>query len=110
MKPKDRKERYARQGGNALSVADVNDQPIDLTTAYTENSTEKPEESVSPVNIEEEKPIKKKVKVYTDEEIKIMAIKQAISMAKLFSDITTENIIELATIAASFIKYRKLAG
>lgn len=102
MKAKDRKERYARQGGSALSVADVNDNPIDLTTAHTETASDDNTDSGSTSG-------RKKVKKLSDEEIKIMAIRQAISMAKLFSDITTDNIIELAATAASFIKYRKLA-
>ena len=103
MKAKDRKERYARQGGSALSVADVNDNPIDLTTAYTETASDDNTDGGNSISG------RKKVKKLSDEEIKIMAIRQAISMAKLFSDITTDNIIELAATAASFIKYRKLA-
>jgi len=40
----------------------------------------------------------------TDEEIKIKALKQAVDVAKLMSDVTTDDVIEIAKKLAKFIK------
>ena len=46
----------------------------------------------------------KEVKKMTDEEIKIKALKQAVDVAKLMSDVTTDDVIDIAKKLAKFIK------
>lgn len=86
MKPKKHSSR------NGLSVADVNDTPEDV---FMDSFLEDGEDSF----VTELEPDK-----IPDEELRIEALKRAIDIAKLMSNVTTEDIISIAAKVVDYIR------
>lgn len=86
MKPKKHSSR------NGLSVVDVNDTPEDV---FMDSFLEDGEDSF----VTELEPDK-----IPDEELRIEALKRAIDIAKLMSNVTTEDIISIATKVVDYIR------
>ena len=111
MKPRQRTERTAYQNGPTVSVASVNDTTtgigddfsLNTTDNYLEGSSLNFDDDNAP-SVEDVENAEKEVKKMTDEEIKIKALKQAVDVAKLMSDVTTDDVIEIAKKLAKFIK------
>ena len=85
MKPKKHSSR------NGLSVADVNDTPEDL---YMDSFLEDGDNSFVE-NIESDK--------MPAEDLRIEALKRAIDIAKLMSNVTTQDVINIASKIADYI-------
>ncbi len=115
MKPKQRTERTAYQNGPTVSVASVKDQgssigqDFDLDSdnvnadSYLEGGGLQFDDDNAP-SLEDVEKEEKEVKKMTDEEIKIKALKQAVDVAKLMSDVNTDDVIDIAKKLAKFIK------
>ena len=86
MKPKKHSSR------NGLSVVDVNDTPEDV---FMDSFLEDGEDSF----VTELEPDK-----IPDEELRIEALKRAIDIAKLMSNVTTEDVISIATKVVDYIR------
>lgn len=86
MKPKKHSSR------NGLSVVDVNDTPEDV---FMDSFLEDGEDSF----VTELEPDK-----IPDEELRIEALKRAIDIAKLMSNVTTEDIISIAAKVVDYIR------
>ena len=86
MKPKKHSSR------NGLSVVDVNDTPEDV---FMDSFLEDGEDSF----VTELEPDK-----MPDEELRIEALKRAIDIAKLMSNVTTEDIISIAAKVVDYIR------
>lgn len=86
MKPKKHSSR------NGLSVADVNDTPEDV---FMDSFLEDGEDGF----VTELEPDK-----IPDEELRIEALKRAIDIAKLMSNVTTEDIISIAAKVVDYIR------
>lgn len=116
MEPKQRTERTAFPNGPTVSVASVNDQGdangqefnLDSESetnfdSYLEGGDLQFEDDDAPSN-EDIENAEKEVKKMTDEEIKIKALNQAVNVAKLMSNVGTDDVIEIAKKLAKFIK------
>ena len=115
MEPKERKERTAYPNGPKVSVASVNDdtnnigQDFNLDDeetnfdSYLEGGDLKFEDDDAP-EIEDVEKAEEEAKKMTDEEIKIKALQQAVNVAKLMSNVGTDDVIEIAKKLAKFIK------
>jgi len=91
MKPISRKERTAYYNGPKVSVASMDGESGGQgSDAYLEDS------GMSFIADES--------KDMSDEEIKIKALKQAIDIAKLMSDVTVDDVISIAEKVAVYIK------
>lgn len=86
MKPKKHSSR------NGLRVADVNDTPEDV---FMDSFLEDGEDSF----VTELEPDK-----MSDEELRIEALKRAIDIAKLMSNVTTEDVISIAAKVVDYIR------
>ncbi|WQJ51676.1 MAG: hypothetical protein [Hatfieldvirus porci] len=86
MKPKKHSSR------NGLSVVDVNDTPEDV---FMDSFLEDGEDSF----VTELEPDK-----MPDEELRIEALKRAIDIAKLMSNVTTEDVISIAAKVVDYIR------
>ena len=86
MKPKKHSSR------NGLSVVDVNDTPEDV---FMDSFLEDGEDSF----VTELEPDK-----IPDEELRIEALKRAIDIAKLMSNVTTEDVISIAAKVVDYIR------
>ena len=86
MKPKKHSSR------NGLSVVDVNDTPEDV---FMDSFLEDGEDSF----VTEREPDK-----IPDEELRIEALKRAIDIAKLMSNVTTEDIISITAKVVDYIR------
>ena len=86
MKPKKHSSR------NGLSVVDVNDTPEDV---FMDSFLEDGEDSF----VTELEPDK-----MSDEELRIEALKRAIDIAKLMSNVTTEDVISIAAKVVDYIR------
>ena len=86
MKPKKHSSR------NGLSVVDVNDTPEDV---FMDSFLEDGEDSFV-TELESDK--------MPDEELRIEALKRAIDIAKLMSNVTTEDIISIAAKVVDYIR------
>lgn len=102
MEPVNREERTAFFNGPKVSVASVDDEPI-LDDTYNEDGDMSfvDDEAPSPEEVDD---AKKEANKMTDEEIKIKALNQAVNIAKLMSDVTTDDVIKIAGKVAKFIK------
>ena len=86
MKPKKHSSR------NGLSVVDVNDTPEDVyMDSFLEDGDDGFVENIEPDKI-------------PDEELRIEALKRAIDIAKLMSNVTTEDIISIAAKVVDYIR------
>lgn len=86
MKPKKHSSR------NGLSVVDVNDTPEDVfMDSFLEDGDDSFVTELEPDKI-------------PDEELRIEALKRAIDIAKLMSNVTTEDIISIATKVVDYIR------
>ena len=86
MKPKKHSSR------NGLSVADVNDTPEDVfMDSFLEDGDDSFVTELEPDKI-------------PDEELRIEALKRAIDIAKLMSNVTTEDIISIAAKVVDYIR------
>ena len=115
MEPKQRTERTAFPNGPTVGVASVKDQGNNIGQDfslddedtnfdnYFEGGDLKFEDDDAPSTDDIEN-AEKEVKKMTDEEIKIKALKQAVDVAKLMSDVTTDDVIDIAKKLAKFIK------
>jgi len=116
MEPKQRTERTAFPNGPTVGVKSVKDteSSMDLDKfdlngsddnfdSYYEGGDLKFEDDDAPSTDDIEN-AEKEVKKMTDEDIKIKALKQAVDVAKLMSDVTTDDVIEIAKKLAKFIK------
>ena len=86
MKPKKHSSR------NGLSVVDVNDTPEDV---FMDSFLEDGEDSFV-TELEQDK--------MPDEELRIEALKRAIDIAKLMSNVTTEDVISIAAKVVDYIR------
>ena len=101
MEPKERTERTSFPNGPKVSVASVDDEPVG--DIYLESGDLNFEDDDAPSNEDIEK-AEQEVKKMTDEEIKIKALNQAVNIAKLMSNVGTDDVIEIAKKVAKFIK------
>ena len=86
MKPKKHSSR------NGLSVVDVNDTPADVfMDSFFEDGDDSFVTELEPDKI-------------PDEELRIEALKRAIDIAKLMSNVTTEDIISIAAKVVDYIR------
>lgn len=86
MKPKKHSSR------NGLSVVDVNDTPEDVfMDSFLEDGDDSFVTEIEPDKI-------------PDEELRIEALKRAIDIAKLMSNVTTEDIISIAAKVVDYIR------
>lgn len=91
MKPSQGKTRKIEWGGPSVPTVELDSQDIDSMDVYSESG------AMSFLSSE----------TMGDEAIKIKAINLAISMSKLFSNVSVENIIDIAKKLAAYIKYNK---
>lgn len=115
MEPIERKERTAYPNGPKVSVASVKDQGDAKGQEFNLNSDDsnldnyfeggdlKFEDDDAP-EIEDVEKAEEDAKKMTDEEIKIKALQQAVNVAKLMSNVGTDDVIEIAKKLAKFIK------
>lgn len=114
MEPIKRTERSAYPNGPRVDVAKVDDKSTKddldsfvLSVAADEEKNEKGDlgflEDNAPKPEELDK-AEKEAKKMSDEEIKVKALNQAISIAKLMSGVTVDDIIEIAKKTAKYIK------
>lgn len=89
MEPKQHKTRTPNPGGQTLNVADVNDSPDDLFNDFFENG------DMGFVEDDDK---------YTNEERRIESLKRAIDIAKLMSNVTVDDIINIATTVDKYIQ------
>ena len=92
MKPKQHKTRTAIPGGPKLEVRDVNDTPSDVYDDYFEDSD---------INLNN---LSKYNEKEDQQKQRIEALKRAIDIAKLMSNVTTEDIIEIAKKIINYLK------
>lgn len=101
MEPKHNTVRSAFRGGPLVSVSSVNDKEnnfdIDETGTFQFLGDQAPE----PEEIDKAEEESKKM---ADEEIKIKALNLSVNIAKLMSDVTTDDILGIASKIAVFIK------
>lgn len=106
MKPKERTERVPYQGGEPVSVVDIADTTKDNMDDFTldfdtfgEDAFEDSTNSfLEEVGVQEQSNEE-------DEKIKIEALKQAVNVAKLMSGVTTEDVIDIASEIATYLKF-----
>ena len=115
MEPRQRTERTAFPNGPTVGVKSVKDSgdaigsSFDLNAedtnfdSYLEDGGLKFDDDNAPSDEDVEK-AEKEAKKMSDEDIKIKALKQAVDVAKLMSDVTTDDVIEIAKKLAKFIK------
>ena len=113
MEPRQRTERTAYPNGPTVSVSSVKDQDNNIgqefnldninVDSYLEDSGLQFNDDNAP-SLEDIEKEEQEVKKMTDEEIKIKALKQATDIAKLMSDVTTDDVIDIAKKVAKFIK------
>lgn len=115
MEPKEKTERTAYPNGPKVSVASVNDEGNNLgqdfnldsddtnADTYFEGGDLNFEDDNAPSTEDIEK-AEEEVKKMSDEEIKIKALNQAVNVAKLMSNVGTDDVIEIAKKLAKFIK------
>ena len=115
MEPRHRTERTAYPNGPTVGVKAVGDEStmdadkFDLSInptggdSYLEGGDLKFDDDNAP-EVEDIEKAEKEVKKMTDEEIKIKALGQAVNVAKLMSDVTTDDVIDIAKKLAKFIK------
>ena len=90
MKPKKHSSR------NGLSVVDVNDTPEDVfMDSFLEDGDDSFVTELEPDKI-------------PDEELRIEALKRAIDIAKLMSNVTTEDIISIAAKVVDYIRHTQI--
>lgn len=104
MKPVSRKDRVAYNGGPRVSVADVNSKGHDnideLRFLSDLDSLDNYNEDGEMSFIADNNP-----KKMTDEDIKVKALNLAIGIAKLMSDVSTDDILSIAAKVALYIKF-----
>lgn len=94
MKPINREIRTAYANGPKVTVASVKDEPtLQQTSANNEADGSYIENAA-----------KLQSNTMTDEEIKVKALGQAVSIAKLLSGVNVDDVIEIATKCAKYIK------
>lgn len=94
MKPINREIRTAYANGPKVTVASVKDEPtLQQTSANNEADGSYIENAA-----------KLQSNTMTDEEIKVKALGQAVSIAKLLSDVNVDDVIEIAAKCAKYIK------
>ena len=114
MEPRHKTERTAYPNGPTVSVKSVNDDSVIDTNAfnlsdapaqdsYLEGGGLKFDDDKAP-ELEDIEKEEKEVKKMSDSEIKIKALNQAVNIAKLMTDVTTDDVIEIAKKLAKFIK------
>lgn len=104
MKPVSREERTAFFNGPKVSVAKVDDEStLNTDDIYNEDGDMSfiDDNAPSPEDVDN---AEKEANKLTDEEIKIKALNQAVNIAKLMSDVTTEDVLAIADKVAKFIK------
>ncbi len=100
MTPKSDKYRYAFIGGPKVSKSSINGEKKD---DIEENNYLQFKDDEAPT-IDDVENAEKEAKKMTDEEIKIKALNQATNIAKLFADVTVDDVISIAKKIAKFIK------
>lgn len=94
MKPKIHKTRTAVPGGEQLKVRDVADTPEDIfLDTYSED-----DDGFLDTLVDENKEIEE------EQKSRIEALKRAIDIAKLMSNVTTEDVIEIANKILNYMK------
>ena len=94
MEPKIHKTRTAVSGGDQLNVRDVADTPEDVfLDTYFEG-----DEGFLDTLVDENKEIEE------EQKSRIEALKRAIDIAKLMSNVTTEDVIEIANKILNYMK------
>lgn len=94
MKPINREIRTAYANGPKVTVASVKDEPSLLQTSANNEADGSYIENAARLQSN----------TMTDEEIKVKALGQAVSIAKLLSGVNVDDVIEIAAKCAKYIK------